>query len=90
MQPEDFILMMTVRPGLGGQKFMAEVLPKIANLRRRITELELPLHIEVDGGVNAETGALCRKAGADYLVAGSYVLGADDPAAAVRSLKTPL
>ena len=90
MQPEDFILMMTVRPGLGVQKFMAEVLPKIANLRRRITELELPLHIEVDGGVNAETGALCRKAGADYLVAGSYVLGADDPAAAVRSLKTPL
>ena len=90
MQPDDFILMMTVRPGLGGQKFMSEVLPKIAALRRRITELQLPLHIEVDGGINAETGALCRKAGADYLVAGSYVLGADDPAEAVRSLKVPL
>lgn len=90
MQPEDFILMMTVRPGLGGQQFMPEVLKKIAHLRSRITALQMPLHIEVDGGINAETGARCRKAGADYLVAGSYVLCSDDPAEAVRSLKTPL
>ncbi|MBP0970608.1 MAG: ribulose-phosphate 3-epimerase [Oscillospiraceae bacterium] len=89
MQPEDFILMMTVRPGLGGQQFMAEVLPKIQRLRSRIAKLQIPLHIEVDGGINAETGLLCRKAGADYLVAGSYVLGAEDPADAVRSLTAP-
>ena len=82
--------MMTVRPGLGGQQFMPEVLKKIAHLRSRITALDIPLHIEVDGGINAETGARCRKAGADYLVAGSYVLCSDDPAEAVRSLKTPL
>ena len=89
MQPEDFILMMTVRPGLGGQQFMAEVLPKIQRLRSRIAKLQIPLHIEVDGGINAETGLLCRKAGADYLVAGSYVLGAENPADAVRSLTAP-
>ncbi len=89
MQPEDFILMMTVRPGLGGQQFMAEVLPKIQRLRSRIAKLQIPLHVEVDGGINAETGLLCRKAGADYLVAGSYVLGAKDPAGAVRSLTAP-
>ncbi|MBR5723345.1 MAG: ribulose-phosphate 3-epimerase [Oscillospiraceae bacterium] len=89
MQPGDFILMMTVRPGLGGQQFMAEVLPKIQRLRSRIAKLQIPLHIEVDGGINAETGLLCRKAGADYLVAGSYVLGAEDPADAVRSLTAP-
>ena len=89
MQPGDFILMMTVRPGLGGQQFMAEVLPKIQRLRSRIAKLQIPLHIEVDGGINAETGLLCRKAGADYLVAGSYVLGAENPADAVRSLTAP-
>ena len=89
MQPEDFILMMTVHPGLGGQQFMEAVLPKITRLRSRITALQLPLHIEVDGGINAETGRRCRKTGADYLVAGSYVLGAQDPAAAVRALTAP-
>lgn len=88
--PDDFILMMTVRPGLGGQQFMPQVLPKIEALRTRIKAMQMPLHIEVDGGINAQTGALCRKAGADYLVAGSFVLGAEDPAAAVRALKAPL
>ena len=88
--PDDFILMMTVRPGLGGQQFMPQVLPKIEALRTRIKAMQVPLHIEVDGGINAQTGALCRKAGADYLVAGSFVLGAEDPAAAVRALKAPL
>ncbi|MBR6719231.1 MAG: ribulose-phosphate 3-epimerase [Oscillospiraceae bacterium] len=88
--PDDFILMMTVRPGLGGQQFMPQVLPKIEALRTRIQAMQMPLHIEVDGGINAQTGALCRKAGADYLVAGSYVLGAEDPAAAVRALKAKL
>lgn len=86
MQKDDFILVMTVRPGLGGQAFMPQTVPKIRTLRRIMTEQQLPLHIEVDGGINAETAEICREAGADYLVAGSYLLGADDPAAAVQSL----
>lgn len=90
MQPEDYILIMTVYPGLGGQKFMPQMLPKIAALSERIRQNGMPLHIEVDGGINAETGMLCRQAGVDYLVAGSYVLGAADPAEAVRSLNCPL
>ena len=87
LQKDDFILLMTVYPGLGGQKFMPRILPKIAELRGILQREQLPLHIEVDGGINAETGRQCREAGADYLVAGSYLLGADDPAAAVRSLR---
>ena len=90
MQKDDFILIMTVYPGLGGQKFMPEMLKKIRFLSEIIRRESLPLHIEVDGGINAETGLLCRQAGADYLVAGSYVLCSDDPADAVRSLNTPL
>ena len=90
MQKDDFILIMTVYPGLGGQKFMPDMLKKIRTLSACIRQEELPLHIEVDGGINAETGKLCRQAGADYLVAGSYVLGSDDPAGAVRSLNLPL
>ncbi|MBQ6042114.1 MAG: ribulose-phosphate 3-epimerase [Oscillospiraceae bacterium] len=90
LEPDDFILMMTVHPGLGGQQFMPEVLPKIRTLRRRMEAEQLPLHIEVDGGINEVTGAACREAGADYLVAGSFVLCTEDPAAAVRALKKPL
>lgn len=89
MQKDDFILIMTVYPGLGGQKFMPQTLPKIQTLSEMLRRENLPVHIEVDGGINAETGMLCRQAGADYLVAGSYVLGAEDPAAAVQSLKQP-
>lgn len=87
LQKDDFILLMTVYPGLGGQKFIPRILPKIAELHSILLREQLPVHIEVDGGINAETGRQCREAGADYLVAGSYLLGADDPAAAVRSLR---
>ena len=80
---------MTVYPGQGGQAFMPQVLPKIRLLHEKITAEHLPLHIEVDGGINAETGLLCRKAGADYLVAGSYLLGAEHPETAVSSLRAP-
>lgn len=89
MQKDDFFLIMTVYPGLGGQKFMPQTLPKIQTLSEMLRRENLPVHIEVDGGINAETGMLCRQAGADYLVAGSYVLGAEDPAAAIQSLKQP-
>ena len=90
MQKDDFILLMTVYPGLGGQKFMPQILPKIRQLSNHLKQEQLPLHIEVDGGINAETGMLCRQAGADYLVAGSYVLCSDNPSAAVASLNLPL
>jgi len=67
----DLILPMTVNPGFGGQAFIADVLPKVHRLRAMIAGR--PIHIEIDGGVNPETAALCVAAGADVLVAGSAV-----------------
>ena len=90
MQKDDYILLMTVYPGLGGQKFMPQILTKIRELSEYLKREQRPLHIEVDGGINAETGMQCRRAGADYLVAGSYVLGSQNPAEAVRSLNASL
>lgn len=74
----DLALVMSVEPGKGGQKFMPEALDKIKELRKIIDENHYDCLIEVDGGINAETGPLCRKAGADILVAGSYLYGHDD------------
>lgn len=79
----ELVLIMSVEPGFGGQKFMPESLGKIAAVRAAVPDI----HISVDGGINGETGALCRKAGADVLVAGSYVFGAENPAAAIARLK---
>ena len=79
----ELVLIMSVEPGFGGQKFMPESLGKIAAVRAAAPDI----HISVDGGINGETGALCRKAGADVLVAGSYVFGAENPAAAIARLK---
>jgi len=87
LRPQDFILVMTVHPGLGGQAFLPNVLPKIAQIRDMMRETGCTAHIQVDGGINAETGRQCREAGADYLVAGSYLLRAEDPAEAVQSLR---
>ncbi len=67
----DLILPMTVNPGFGGQAFIRDVLPKVERLRAMIGDR--PIHLEIDGGVNPETGALCVAAGADVLVAGSAV-----------------
>ncbi len=69
----DLVLVMTVNPGFGGQKFLESQLSKIANIRAMIGDR--PIHLEVDGGVNSETAALVAKAGADALVAGSAVFG---------------
>ncbi len=79
----DMVLIMSVEPGFGGQKFLDSALPKLQFLRRAAPELTL----NVDGGINAETGRRCVEAGADMLVAGSYVFGAPDPAAAISSLR---
>lgn len=83
----DLILLMTVEPGFGGQAFMADQLPKVAALRRYIEEYCPTCHLEVDGGINAQTARLCVEAGADVLVAGSAIFGADDPTAVVELLR---
>lgn len=83
----DMVLLMSVNPGFGGQKFIPQTIDKVQRLRRMIDERGLSTLIEVDGGVNASTGAALVEAGADVLVAGSYVFSHEDPKAAIRSLK---
>ena len=74
----DLVLVMSVEPGFGGQSFMENALDKIANLRKEIDKNGYKCLIEVDGGINAETGKRCREAGVDVLVAGSYIFGHDE------------
>jgi ribulose-phosphate 3-epimerase len=81
----DMLLLMTVEPGFGGQAFLDVVLPKIRRARQAIGDLDIWL--QVDGGVSANTIERCAEAGADVFVAGSAVYGAQDPAAAVTSLR---
>jgi ribulose-phosphate 3-epimerase len=86
----DLLLIMTVEPGFGGQSFMPEILGKIREASRLRTELGLDFLIEVDGGINAQTAALCREAGADVMVAGTSVFklsGASDRAAEIAALR---
>lgn len=83
----DLVLIMTVEPGYGGQAFMPETLVKIENLKAEIDKRGLKVDIQVDGGINAETGVLVKKAGANNLVAGSYVFKAKDRRKAIESLK---
>ncbi len=84
----DLVLVMTVEPGFGGQKFMADMLPKIEFLRRTLDERGLACELQVDGGINPETAKLCINAGADVLVAGSAVFGAPDRAQMIRQLRS--
>ena len=79
----DMVLIMSVQPGFGGQKFIESALEKISELRK----LKPDLDIEVDGGINTETAKLCVKAGANILVAGSYIFGAEDRKKAIESLR---
>ena len=83
----DLALVMTVEPGFGGQRFMEDMLPKVELLRKTVDREGLPCEIEVDGGVNPATAALCRAAGADVLVAGSDVFRAADRAARIAQLR---
>jgi ribulose-phosphate 3-epimerase len=83
----DLILVMTVQPGFGGQSFNPVGVEKIAELDRRRKEEGIDFLINVDGGINDETGALCRQAGADILVSGSWLLGAEDRRARAALLK---
>lgn len=84
----DLLLIMTVNPGFGGQKFIPAMLPKIRELRRMLDERGLHhVHIEVDGGINEETAKLVIEAGADVLVAGSSIFGESDRAEAIRRIR---
>ena len=83
----DLVLVMTVEPGFGGQRFMPDMLDKIRTLRATLDAVNPACELEVDGGVNAETAALCRKAGANVLVAGSSVFGKADRAAAIAAIR---
>ncbi|MHB9095152.1 MAG: ribulose-phosphate 3-epimerase, partial [Eubacteriales bacterium] len=83
----DMVLLMTVNPGFGGQKFIAEVLPKISALRDRLKSLGLDTEIQVDGGVNPENAGRIVKAGATVLVAGSAIFGCNDIPGAIKALR---
>jgi len=81
------VLFMTVEPGFEGQKFMPEVLPKIKKLREEIKKRKLNVDIEVDGGINLETGKKAVQAGANVLVAGSAIYYDKDPRSVIKKLK---
>ena len=77
----DMILVMTVEPGFGGQKFMADMMPKVTEIRKEIDRRGLNVSIEVDGGINEETAKIAADAGADIAVMGSAFFGHENPAA---------
>ncbi|BCJ85130.1 ribulose-phosphate 3-epimerase [Effusibacillus dendaii] len=84
----DMVLLMTVNPGFGGQKFIESVVPKIRSLRKMLNDQGLShVDIEVDGGINPDTSRVVREAGANVLVAGSAVYGAPDAAVAIRQIR---
>ena len=83
----DMILIMTVEPGFGGQKFMADMKPKVAQLKEWMKDINPDCHIEVDGGVDANTCALCKENGADVLVAGSAYFKATDRTEFVKTIQ---
>lgn len=83
----DMVLIMTVRPGFGGQDFIPATLPKIRSLRRMVEERGLAVDIEVDGGINVETAPLVVEAGANVLVAGTAIFGQPDFRRVIRNLR---
>ena len=83
----DFVLIMSVNPGFGGQKFLPLALRKISDLKNKADQMNPDLLIEVDGGINNDNAEELKKAGADILVAGSYIFGADDPSIPINLLK---
>ena len=86
----DLVLVMSVNPGFGGQQFIASVLPKIADVRKRIKALGKDIWLEVDGGIKADNIAEVARAGADTFVAGSAVFGSRDYAATIRDMRSRL
>lgn len=86
----DMVLLMSVNPGFGGQKFIASVLPKIAEARKRIAATGKDIWLEVDGGIKTENIADVARAGADTFVAGSAIFGSKDYAATIRAMRQRL
>jgi ribulose-phosphate 3-epimerase len=83
----ELVLLMSVNPGFGGQKFIANTIKKVQELRELIARSGSKALIEVDGGVQNETAPRLVKAGADVLVSGSYIFGAENPTEVIKSLK---
>ena len=83
----DFVLIMSVNPGFGGQKFITSSLGKVRRLKEKIGSRGLDIKVEVDGGVNSQTIPKLVEAGADWFVAGSAIFGAADPAAEAKRFK---
>jgi ribulose-phosphate 3-epimerase len=83
----EMVLLMSVNPGFGGQKFIENTIEKVKRLRQMINEKGCKTLIEVDGGVQGETAPRLVEAGVDVLVSGSYVFGANDPEGVIRSLR---
>ena len=83
----DLVLVMTVEPGFGGQSFMHDMLPKISEIKQMLNDVNPDCELEVDGGVDPTTAPLCKKAGANVLVAGSAVFKHADRAAAIRNIR---
>ena len=83
----DLVLVMTVEPGFGGQKFMADMMPKVKKLREMLDAVNPGCHLEVDGGVDEKTCVLCKENGADVLVAGSAFYKSQDRAAFTKALE---
>ena len=86
----DLVLLMSVNPGFGGQQFIPGVLPKIAEVRRRVRANGREIRIEVDGGIKADNIAAISRAGADTFVAGSAIFGSSDYAATIRDMRTAI
>ena len=83
----DLILVMTVNPGFGGQKFLASQLKKIENIRKKIEKSGKKIELEVDGGINDQTARIAVEAGADVLVSGSYIFGSGNYHQAIQNLR---
>lgn len=83
----DMVLVMTVEPGFGGQSFMPECADKVKIIRDKITELGLDIDVQVDGGINAETSVIVKKAGANVLVSGSYLFKAENMKETAENLR---
>jgi ribulose-phosphate 3-epimerase len=83
----DYVLVMSVNPGFGGQRFIGAAVDKVRRLRRMIEERNLPTRIEIDGGIDLENISTVAADGAEIIVAGSAVFGSGDPEAAVRGLR---
>lgn len=88
IEDTDMILLMSVNPGFGGQSFINRTIDKLHRLREMVDKSSNRPMIQIDGGVNAETAPLLKKAGADIVVAGNYVFSAPDPKAAIKYLKS--